>query len=228
MANLEAARSEPENPEPTSPEPTRPDYLELWLIRHGETDWNRERRIQGQQHNVLSCLGEQQARRLGSRLIGENFDTIYCSDLKRTVQTAALVFPGRTVAFDERLREIGRGVLEGGRGVDFAGEQLEHYHAMLGDSYRFRPPGGENHLDVQERAVAWLGSLPRSGKVAAITHGGVITALFRHALGLRDLSAWLHAGNTGISKLQFGDDWTQILGFNDTAHLEPQANLNAP
>lgn len=203
------------------------NILELWLIRHGETDWNRERRIQGQQQNVLSALGETQARRLGSRLIGEHFDTVYGSDLKRTRQTADLVFPGQNVVFDERLREISRGVLEGQRGQDFAGEYLEHYTAMQQDIYNFRPPGGENHFDVQDRAAAWLESLPRSGKVAAVTHGGVITALFRHALGVRELTAWLQVGNTSISKLRFGADWTELLSLNDTAHLEAKPDLNA-
>ncbi len=203
------------------------NILELWLIRHGETDWNRERRIQGQQQNVLSALGETQARRLGSRLIGETFDAVYCSDLKRTVQTAERVFPGQDVVFDERLREISRGVLEGQRGEDFAGEYLEHYTAMQQDIYKFRPPGGENHYDVQDRAAAWLESLPSSGKVAAVTHGGVITALFRHALGVRELTTWLHVGNTSVSKLRFGTGWTELLSLNDTAHLEPQPDLNA-
>ncbi len=203
------------------------EILELWLIRHGETDWNRERRIQGQQQNPLSSLGETQARRLGSRLIGETFDTVYCSDLKRTLQTAELAFPGLPLTFDKRLREISRGVLEGRRGQDFAGEHLEHYTAMQRDLYSYRPPGGENHYDVQDRAVAWLESLPRRGRIAAVTHGGVVTALVRHALGLRELTTWLHVGNTSISRLRLGETWTEILGFNDTAHLEPRPDLHA-
>lgn len=204
-----------------------PNILEVWLIRHGETDWNRERRIQGQQQNTLSQLGEAQARRLGARLIGEAFDTVYCSDLKRTVQTAELVFPGVELTFDKRLREISRGILEGQRGEDFAGEYLEHYTAMQRELYTYRPPDGENHYDVQERAVAWLESLPSAGKAAAVTHGGVVTALFRHALGLRELTTWLHVGNTSISKLRLGDGWTELLSLNDTAHLDPKPDLNA-
>lgn len=204
-----------------------PKILELWLIRHGETDWNRERRIQGQQQNSLSKLGETQARRLGARLVGETFDTVYCSDLKRTVQTADLVFPGTEPTFDKRLREISRGVLEGQRGEDFAGEHLEHYSAMQRDLYHFRPPDGENHYDVQDRAVAWLQGLPPTGKIAAVTHGGVVTALFRHALGLHELTPWLQVGNTSISKLRFGDGWTELLCLNDTAHLEPLPDLKA-
>ena len=67
--------------------------LELWLIRHGETDWNRERRIQGQRQNPLSALGIKQARRLGLRLEAETFDKVYSSDLKRALQTAQLAVP---------------------------------------------------------------------------------------------------------------------------------------
>lgn len=202
--------------------------LELWLIRHGETDWNAERRIQGQQHNSLSDLGRRQARRLGVRLEGEAFDAVYCSDLRRAVETAELVFPGRTFVFDTRLREIARGVLEGQLGAELVGEQRDVYAAMQRDLLNIRPPGGENYRDLAARAVPWLEGLPASGKVAAVTHGGVIFALLHHIVGVAGGAQWRFlASNTGITRLLLTPKQVRLLSINDTAHLEGRLDLHA-
>ena len=195
--------------------------LELWLIRHGETDWNAERRIQGQQHNALSALGERQAARLGQRLKDERFDRVYCSDLKRTVQTAELAFSGCTLTFDKRLREISRGVLEGLLGTELVGEQRDVYAAMRRDLFNVRPPGGENYRDLSARAVPWFRGLPAAGKVAAVTHGGVIFALLHHIVGVEGAENWrFSADNTGITKLRIKENGVRLVSVNDTAHLE--------
>lgn len=197
------------------------DILELWLIRHGETDWNAERRIQGQQHNPLSELGVRQAQALGARLAGETFDTLYCSDLKRAVQTAELVFPGRAPVFDTRLREIARGELEGLLGAELVGEQRDVYAAMQRDLLNVRPPGGENYRDLTARAAPWLESLPKSGKVVAVTHGGVIYALLHHIVGVSGVQSWrFTASNTGVTRLRLSGEQMRIVSVNDTAHLE--------
>ena len=202
--------------------------LELWLIRHGETVWNAERRIQGQQHNPLSELGVLQARQLGARLLGETFDTLYCSDLKRAVQTAELVFPGREPVFDTRLREIARGDLEGQLGAELVGEQRDVYTAMQRDLINVRPPGGENYRDLAARAVPWLESLPESGKVVAVTHGGVIYALLHHIVGVSGAQSWrFMASNTGVTRLQLSGEQVRIVSVNDTAHLDAKPDLHS-
>ena len=198
--------------------------LELWLIRHGETDWNAQYRIQGQQHNALSERGVRQARRLGRRLAGEHFDTLYCSDLKRTVQTAELAFPERTFTFDKRLREISRGVLEGQLGSDLVGGQRDVYTRMQRDVLNIRPPGGENYRDLAARVVPWLESLPASGRVVAVTHGGVIYTLLHHVVGVAWAADWrFSADNTGITRLRIRAEMTRLISVNDTAHLEAWA-----
>lgn len=202
--------------------------LELWLVRHGETNWNRERRIQGQQHNPLSDLGRRQARQLGARLAGEAFGTVYCSDLKRAVETAELVFPERDFVFDTRLREIARGVLEGSLGAELVGEQRDVYGAMQKDLLNVRPPGGENYRDLGERAVTWLKSLPEAGKVAAVTHGGVIYALLHHIVGVEGVQRWrFTASNTGVTRLRLTAGEVRLLSVNDTAHLDAKPDLHS-
>lgn len=224
---MPADAESPTIPLPTEPAPSRP-ALELWLIRHGETEWNRERRIQGQQPNPLSELGVMQARQLGARLACEHFDAVYASDLKRAVQTVELALPGHEPVYDVRLREIARGVLEGQLGANLVGEQRDLYATMQRDLLNVRPPGGENYRDVGVRAVAWLESLPASGKIAAVTHGGVIFALLHHVVGVEGGTNWrFSAGNTGLTRLKFVGDEVRILGVNDLAHLEPRLDLRA-
>ena len=89
--------------------------MELYLIRHGQTDWNKERRAQGQSESKLTELGEQQARELGERLAPVEFDHIYCSSSQRTRQTADLAFGHRNMEIEYRdsLREIFLGPWEG-------------------------------------------------------------------------------------------------------------------
>lgn len=224
---MSVAPESPTIPLPTEPLSDRP-ALELWLVRHGETDWNREQRIQGQQPNPLSELGKLQARQLGARLACEHFDAVYASDLKRAVQTVELALPGHEPVYDVRLREIARGTLEGQLGADLVGEQKDLYATMQGDLLNVRPPGGGNYRDVGVRAVAWLESLPISGRIAAVTHGGVIFALLHHVVGVEGGTKWrFSAGNTGVTRLKFIEGEVRILGVNDTAHLEPRPDLRA-
>ena len=74
--------------------------------------------------------------------------------------------------------------------------------------------------------MAWLASLPRPGRVAAVTHGGVIFALLHHIVGVEGATSWrFSASNTGITRLRFVGDEVRILGVNDIAHLEPYPDL---
>ena len=193
-------------------------------MRHGETNWNRERRIQGQQQNPLSDLGIKQARRLGLRLEAETFDKVYSSDLKRALQTAQLAVPGTGIDRDERLREISRGVLEGHTKDEMTGEEVQLYKTMRQDPFNNRPPDGENFQDMNARVEDWLRSLPEEGKVAAFTHGGVIHTSLHLLLGSSD--AWSFAvNNTSITKLLVGEGHTTISFVNDHAHLTGRDNV---
>ena len=200
------------------------ETLELWLIRHGETDWNRERRTQGHSHNPLSALGVKQARRLAQRLENESFDCVYSSDLERALQTANTVFPDRSIIQDARLREIGRGILEGSTDAERTEEQRELLRHVRGDRLLRRPPGGENFQDVLDRVGAWLADLPQQGKVIAFTHGGVIHAALQYLVGYSP-SISFAVNNTGITRLVLEKDHTTISFVNDHAHLKGREEL---
>ena len=204
--------------------------LELVLVRHGETLWNRARRVQGQSPNPLSDLGVKQARRLGVRLMDESFertfDHIYSSDLPRALQTAQLALPGVDAVQDARLREISRGVLEGKIDADLTPEEVKVREAMRRDRYGYRPQGGENFADVAARVKSWLDDLPLEGRVLAFTHGGVIHAVLRLVLDAAGATSWDFAiNNASLTRILFHDDRATIAGVNDHAHLLGRENL---
>ena len=198
--------------------------LDLWLIRHGETNWNREGRIQGQTDVPLSDLGVKQARRLGMRLEAEAFDKVYSSDLKRALQTAQLAMPDANICQDKRLREISRGVLEGCTKEEMTEEEAQLYETMHQDPFNNRLPGGENFQDFNARVKDWLGSLPQEGKIAAFAHGGIVHTSLHLLLGVSD--AWTFAvNNASITKLLIEENYTTIAFVNDHAHVMGRDNV---
>ena len=200
------------------------DALDLWLIRHGETHWNREGRTQGHSQNALSELGIKQARRLGMRLESETFDQVYSSDLKRALQTAAIAFPQRDISHDKRLREIGRGSLEDTTDAERSDEQRKLPQYIRGERLTRRPPGGENFQDVIDRLESWLEDLPKHGKVAAVTHGGVVSAALHRLVGYEKRFSFA-VNNTSITRLVLEDGHTTMSFVNDHSHIRGREDL---
>ncbi len=199
--------------------------LELWLIRHGETDWNREGRVQGRSDNALNDRGRAQARALGARLAVTAFDRVYASDLSRAVETARLVFPGRAHELDARLREVAGGVLEGKTAAEMSEGELRVRELRGAGRMDVRPEGGESYQDVLVRVRDWLGELPGQGRVACVTHGGVIHTVLKVAFG--QVEDWaggptIAIANASVSVLRLGAR-TVVERVNDHAHLEALA-----
>lgn len=157
----------------------RPRYPELWFIRHGETDWNLKRRIQGQTDIPLNETGHAQAGAIAQAMAGlhgnlEGYD-LHVSPMQRPRQTMQYIIDGfgldwASITIDERLKELNFGDLEGStwpelnaRGLD-PEKDPEGYHA-------FRPPGGESYADATVRVRDWLESLTRP--TIAVAHGGI-------------------------------------------------------
>ncbi len=198
--------------------------LDLLLIRHGETEWNRARRIQGHTDAPLTPLGEAQARRLGERLRNESFDEIHASDSGRAQRTTALAFPGLPVRTDERLREMHYGVLEGKTRAEFSEDDHQAYNAYRADPHGVAVAEGESWGDLKARVSGWLATLPPTGRVAAVSHGGTIRAVLLWAIDApnrHDMDKWNFVfGNTGITRIGLGGERRLIKSVNDTAHLE--------
>lgn len=199
--------------------------LELWLIRHGETTWNAEKRIQGQSNSQLSDLGIKQAKSLAPRLKDIDFDYVYASDLDRATHTARLALPGAEPMLDKRLREIHFGVLEGKCHAEFNDTEAKLYAFYKEDPYERRIEGGECWRDLGDRIESWLKELPKEGKAVAFSHGGTIrSALFR-LIGYPENYEWTaFFANTGITRILIEEGLVTLITVNDHAHIEGLTN----
>ena len=194
--------------------------LDLWLIRHGETDWNTQGRIQGSSDKPLNAVGLCQARRLGARLAGTRFDAVYASDLERARVTAATALPDAEVQLDERLRELAYGMFEGKAWIELNEAEAAVAAHWREDPYRRRVPGGESYDDLLVRFAAFRTELPQSGTVAAFSHGGTIRSALYGVVGRPQDGAWrLRIDNTSITRLRFDARGVTLVTVNDHAHL---------
>ncbi|HYG57726.1 MAG TPA: histidine phosphatase family protein, partial [Symbiobacteriaceae bacterium] len=152
----------------------------FYIVRHGETDYNRDGRYQGQTDIPLNDHGRAQGRYAARRLAGIALDTIYSSDLSRAAETARLVAGDRPVVLEPRLREIHVGRVAGMGWAEIAEAEPAFWVAFQVDSATARFPDGESAADLQRRAVEALEAIHRQypeGHVGIITHGGVIKTI---------------------------------------------------
>lgn len=200
-------------------------------IRHGETDWNVQTRIQGHMDIDLNEKGRWQASRLASSLAHEDLSQVYCSDLSRAKVTAqsfalSLDIP---VQEDRELRERHFGIFEG-----LTWRELEETHPDEARQWKSRdphwvPPQGESLEMLRLRVVTSIHRLAAKHlgeQIAIVTHGGVLDILYRVATHQFDQSprTW-SLGNTFINRLLWSNEGLHLVGWGDNAHLEhaPQA-----
>jgi 2,3-bisphosphoglycerate-dependent phosphoglycerate mutase len=158
------------------------------MVRHGETDWNREHRFQGHADIPLNDAGLAQVRDLAGRLAGESFSAVYSSPLRRAAESAALLAAGLDLELHphEALREVDVG--------SWSGLTVPEVEARFPDGYRrwieWRSSGwddGETYEELGRRVVRGLreiAELHRDAQVLAVTHGGPIRSAVAAALGL--------------------------------------------
>ncbi len=210
---------------------------EFVFIRHGETDWNRQQRFQGQIDVPLNALGREQAARLGQRMKTERFDHLVCSDLLRTRETAAPTASVHAVApqLHAGLREQAFGVLEG---LDVPSIQAQHPELwaqwLKHDADFALPQGGESVRQFHARVLAAVRELARehgARRLVVVTHGGVLDMLWRtvHGLALSGPRA-CDIPNTGINTLRWQAGTLGIVQWADAAHLQglPEQPPTAP
>ncbi len=194
-------------------------------VRHGETAWNVQTRIQGQLDIGLNAIGRQQAERLGRALADENLDAIYASDLQRAADTARAVSEraGVPVRTDAALRERGFGSFEGLTWAEVEQQHPDESRRWRERDASFGPPGGETLAVFYERAVSALAAIAarhRGQHIAIVTHGGVLDALYRAAsrVALDAPRTW-QLGNASINRVLHGEQGFTLVGWNDSLHL---------
>lgn len=154
----------------------------LYLMRHGQTDWNAKGKVQGWQDTPLNALGIEQARKAAEKLQNEEIETIYASDLKRTKKTADIISGALDlpVHYTKRLREMHFGKAEGVKKTDLEAKFSYTYQAFndinCPDRYDISYPNGEKIGEVQQRFMKFFTKLleDRRQKVLVVTHGMLI------------------------------------------------------
>jgi 2,3-bisphosphoglycerate-dependent phosphoglycerate mutase len=199
---------------------------ELLFIRHGETDWNRQQRFQGQIDVPLNATGRAQAARLAHRLGAEPWDLMVASDLVRTQETAAPLAAAwkTTPMLDAGFREQSFGVLEGLDVPAIKASHAELWTQWLEHRADFQLPGGESlrhfHRRVMQAVEATV-TRHAGARIAVVTHGGVLDMLWRSANGLPlDGLRRCEIPNTGLNRLRWVDGHLVIDSWADAAHLE--------
>ena len=202
-------------------EPTR-----IIAIRHGETTWNVDTRIQGHLDIPLNDTGHRQAERMAQALKEEPITAIYASDLTRAWETAQYL--GRTAGVDvtreEGLRERGFGDFQGKTIAEIETLQPEASLRWRKRDPHFAPPGGESLLALRSRVVAAAERLAAGHPgelIALVGHGGVMDVLYRAATRL-DIQAprtWA-LGNAAINRLLWTPEGFTLVGCADTQHLD--------
>ncbi|MGI6143077.1 MAG: histidine phosphatase family protein [bacterium] len=206
----------------------------FYLIRHGQTEWNREKRIQGQLDVKLSERGREQALLVGQALQGEGIELIYTSDLSRALETAAII--GRQLGIPVTgtlcdLREIHFGDWAGMSIAEIRTAEPEAFAKWQEDTVNQPVPGGESFQMMAERVMKCVTDLavkhPRS-KVAVVTHGGPVTYILGTIMKLTlEQRLQLKIANCSISIVQYQprtDDW-EVLQVNGTSHLDNEPIL---
>lgn len=200
----------------------------LLLIRHGETAWNAEHRIQGRLDVPLSTTGVWQAGRLAQRLADEAIDVVVASDLARAWMTGVPLADARglSMSAEPRLRERAFGIFEGKTLDEIAAGHPQEFAAWRTRDVDWRIPGGESAAEFIARvleAMEEIATKHPGRTVAVITHGGVLDVVYRKARALAWDAPREHLMlNAGINRLQAEPDplRLRIVDWADVAHLE--------
>ena len=205
---------------------------ELVLIRHGETVWNSERRMQGQRNSALSERGRAQARALAMRLRNEPFDVLYSSDLDRARETAEAIAAatGHEIRIDPRLRERCFGIFEGLTRDEMKERHPEEYARFRARDPDYCMPGGESARTFHERCMAVLHEIVAKHterRIVVVAHGLLLVALYRaaHALELTEPRAQLELINASLNVFGHSDQGWRMLAWADQAHLQDMTDF---
>ena len=199
----------------------------LLLVRHGETPWNLDGRLQGSTDVDLSDKGREQARLAGRRLSTTAIDVAYSSNQSRARETAEIILEGRDVPLHAipELRERSHGVFEGLTAKERRERYPEMFAASVLNNLDFAPIGGETFRQTNRRMAAWAQDFQDAHMdetVLVVGHGGTLRAAILGWLDLPDHTTFRFVmANCGLSIIDTYPDNAVLRLYNDTSHLDP-------
>lgn len=198
---------------------------EILLIRHGETLWNQQGRMQGQHDSPLTAMGLQQARQLARRLKDVAFTTLYSSDLGRAHQTARCIADAtrHEVIAEPGLRERDFGIFEGLTNAEIKARHPEEHAIFARRDSDYAMPGGESAARFRERVVRTLEEIAarhRDETIVVVSHGLVLDALYRTACRMAlDIPRGFPLLNCSVNTFRHGPDGWLAVTVCDVGHL---------
>lgn len=196
----------------------------IYLIRHAETGYNRDGRVQGHTESNLSRLGIEQARRIGRRLDFVDFVAVYASPSKRTMHTAKLALGKLEIEPREGLREIRLGTWEGQKAEALRRRYPRDVERWFHSPIAVRIPGGETAGQFRRRVMRAMNRIRKehpTGEIAVITHAGVICAYLTGVLGMSLNDLWsFKIRNASVTRVLFPQGKARIDLLGDIHHLE--------
>lgn len=198
----------------------------IYLVKHGESEWNVLNKIQGQVNTNLTDMGRLQGHAIGSRLLKEEIDTIYCSDLNRALDTGKIIAKeiNKPLVISEPLREIKFGVWEGLTGIEVGDKYKEQQEVWRKNPEKMILPGAETLEILSERVMKWMNCTIKENvdkNIVIVSHSATLKILL---LGLLDIPLFYYKNftisNVGLSVVELRDYNNVLIKLNDISHLE--------
>jgi broad specificity phosphatase PhoE len=198
----------------------------VYIVRHGETEWNAAGRIQGHTDVALSEKGRRQAKTLAQRLADVPFHAAYASDLRRASETAQIIVGERDIPLvtTPQLREYHKGVFEGLTNAEIERRYPEQFAASVINDLDFAPTGGESIRQTTSRLAAFVASLRErhpEDNLLVVGHGGSLRSAVVALLALPLEANWKFVmGNCALSIVETYPDNAVLRLYNDRSHLD--------
>ncbi|PFR25673.1 histidine phosphatase family protein [Bacillus cereus] len=199
----------------------------LYVTRHGETEWNIAKRMQGRKNSNLTDKGMLQAKQLGEHIKDIPLQAIYSSPSGRTMHTAELIKGERSIPIiaDEHFYEINMGSWEGQMLADLEAKYPEEVHTFWNEPHRFCSTSGESFYDVYNRVIEGVNLLleiHRGEHILIVSHAAAAKLLVGHFAGLSVEKVWddpfMHSAS--LSVIEFEEEKSSVKQFADISHFQ--------
>ena len=193
---------------------------QIYFVRHGRTEWNAIRRMQGQWNSNLDDLGREQADVNGQWLAGMGIEALFASPLDRTRQTAEIInqYLNLPITFDDRLKEWDCGDWSGWLYAEIEEKWPEEWKAWRADGFNYRGPNAENYPDMMARSAPFLDELHahEASTIAVVSHGMIGKAMIATLLDLSaDETLAFHQSNDRVFRIEIDADGTKRPAYFD-------------
>ncbi|MDT2860332.1 histidine phosphatase family protein [Lactococcus lactis] len=198
--------------------------LEIYLIRHGQTKWNLEKKMQGSLNSDLTVEGVEQAASLGKELNKHYFDHIYSSTSPRALETSRLIFGDKKKTSSDLLGEIAMGAWEGKTYQEIEKLAPLEWNNFFNHPFNYFPSkDGESFAQLEARLKVFIkeeGLRERSGKIAIVSHRITIRMLISLLLNNKELYGKMDLSSTSLSIIEIKNKKAKLKLLNSTAHYQ--------